>query len=209
MANRIQEITRQSPADILVADANFKALDSAIDEVESSIEEINEELVNMGGLSNVAPLMNGTAAAGIANAASRSDHVHPSDTAKLNAAEKGVANGVASLNANSKVTAEQASAQIFTITNSATPSLNMAGGIIKIDNNLSRSVPIPTNSSVAFPIGTEMEFIRWNTGAVTFLPASGVTVRSVDSNLSIANQYGVAVLKKMDTNEWLLVGDLE
>ena len=51
--------------------------------------------------------MDGTAAAGTSNNYSRADHVHPSDTSRMAANLKGVANGVAELDNNGKVPSSQ------------------------------------------------------------------------------------------------------
>lgn len=59
-----------------------------------------------------------------------------------------------------------------------------------------------------FAIGTEIEISRFGAGTVTIAGASGVTINSVDSKKTIANQYGVAVLKQVVSNVWLLAGDL-
>jgi hypothetical protein len=47
-----------------------------------------------------------------------------------------------------------------------------------------------------------------NTGSVTFIADTGVTLNSKNSNKSIAARYSGVSLFKFDTNTWLLVGDL-
>jgi hypothetical protein len=49
------------------------------------------------------PLVDGTAAAGTSTLYARQDHVHPTDTSRLAASEKGAANGVCPLGSDSKV----------------------------------------------------------------------------------------------------------
>lgn len=70
------------------------------------------------------------------------------------------------------------------------------------------TLTVPTNASRAFPIGTEILLYRAGTGAVGVAAASGVTIRSA-GGLTITAQYGVACLKKIGTNEWLLFGHVE
>lgn len=53
--------------------------------------------------STATPAMDGTASAGSAGAWARGDHVHPTDTTREAAANKGAANGYAGLDANAKV----------------------------------------------------------------------------------------------------------
>ena len=70
------------------------------------------------------------------------------------------------------------------------------------------TITIPTNAAVAFPIKTEIAIVRYGTGSVYVSP-TGVTLRSDTSKYYVKNQYGSAVLKKIATDEWLLVGSIE
>lgn len=70
------------------------------------------------------------------------------------------------------------------------------------------TVTIPTNTSVAFPVGTEIYFLQYGAGQVEFSPASGVTVRSDAGRLKIKTQYSSASLLKIGTDEWVLTGNL-
>lgn len=69
-------------------------------------------------------------------------------------------------------------------------------------------ITIPLNSNVAFPIGSELIFVRYGTGGVTFTPAVGVTLYSSGSKRTINMQYEFVTLKKMATDEWILLGSL-
>jgi len=79
-----------------------------------------------------------------------------------------------------------------------------------LDNAAAQTVIIPENSNEAFPIGAEMEFLRENaTGTVTFMINGGsVVLQSRDGLVEINAQYSAATLKKIDTDEWRLIGDL-
>jgi len=87
-------------------------------------------------------------------------------------------------------------------------SLDNIGQTLTFDSTTTWTVTIPPNSSVAFPIGSEIDFFRMNTGSVTFVPDTGVTLNSKNGNKSIAARYSGVSLFKFDTNTWLLVGDL-
>ncbi len=67
---------------------------------------------------------------------------------------------------------------------------------------------VPPNSSVAFPVGTEIIFIRYGTGALDVLAGSGVTINSPNSSLIVADQFGQVALYKIGTDEWMLGGNL-
>lgn len=79
---------------------------------------------------------------------------------------------------------------------------------IDMSSSSALTITVPPNTSVAFAVGTEIPVARLGSGTVTFVAGSGVTINSNSSYLSIANQYGVAVLRKTATNTWLLFGDL-
>jgi hypothetical protein len=87
-------------------------------------------------------------------------------------------------------------------------SLDNIGQTMTFDSTSTWTVTIPPNSTVAFPIGSEIDFFRMNTGSVTFIADTGVTLNSKNSNKSIAARYSGVSLFKFDTNTWLLVGDL-
>lgn len=86
--------------------------------------------------------------------------------------------------------------------------LDNIGQTMTFDSTGTWTVSIPANSSVAFPIGSEIDFFRLNTGSVTFSASAGVTLLSKNDNKSIAARYSGVSLFKIDTNTWLLVGDL-
>lgn len=67
---------------------------------------------------------------------------------------------------------------------------------------------VPPNSSVAFPLGTQILVDRASTGAVSVSPGSGVTIQSVAGKRSIALQYDLATLIKIGTDTWRLAGSL-
>ena len=136
----------------------------------------------------------------LAAAVSGTDYLAPST--------KGAANGLASLDGDSKLSPEQASARIVSVTANKTLALTDAGSLQKVEGSSPRTITIPTNSSAAFPTGTEIEILRYGSGAVSIAAASGVTIRCAETTHTIAKQYGGVSLKKLAANEWLLMGNL-
>lgn len=67
---------------------------------------------------------------------------------------------------------------------------------------------IPTNASVPFPIGTNILIVPWGAGQITLAPAGGVTFRNGYATLKSAGQYKAMTALKVDTDEWLIGGDL-
>lgn len=70
-------------------------------------------------------------------------------------------------------------------------------------NNLT----VPANSTVAFPIGTQITVIQTAGGQTTIVAAGGVTVNATPG-LKIAAQWGAVTLIKRGTDTWLAVGNL-
>ncbi len=77
-----------------------------------------------------------------------------------------------------------------------------------MDNAGAQTVTIPENDSEAFPIGAEMDFLREGAGSVTFAVSGAAVLQSRSGLVTINDQYSAASLKKIDTDEWRLFGDL-
>jgi C4-dicarboxylate-specific signal transduction histidine kinase len=82
------------------------------------------------------------------------------------------------------------------------------GKLITCSNASAISVTIPPNSSVAYGIGTQLNFAQLSTGQVTLVAGSGVTLNSAGAKLKLGAQYAVATCVKTDTNTWFVVGNL-
>ena len=67
---------------------------------------------------------------------------------------------------------------------------------------------VPTNASVAFPLGTSITLMQANSGDVTISGATGVQIHSFSGLTTLAGQYAGASLTKIATNEWDLIGNL-
>ena len=85
------------------------------------------------------------------------------------------------------------------------------GSVITVNSSSNLEVKVPANASVAFPIGTKIEILRWGTGDVSIIPVvgSGVTIRHKDNYTKISKQYSGAMLIKIAADEWALIGDLK
>lgn len=78
--------------------------------------------------------------------------------------------------------------------------------VVTLNNASAIALTVPTNASVAFPVGTQVNIIQLGAGQVTVGGAS-VTLRSQGSKLKLNGQYSVATLFKIGTDEWVLVGN--
>jgi hypothetical protein len=84
-----------------------------------------------------------------------------------------------------------------------------AGISLKISETSDTTIYVPENASNSFKIGQKIEILRMGTGNVSIAPLTGaVTINSKNNNRKIASRYSGAVLTKVDTNSWLLIGDL-
>jgi len=81
------------------------------------------------------------------------------------------------------------------------------GKVVTLNNGSEITLNIPTNTTAAFPVGTEIDIIQLGIGQVVVTPAGTVTVNSTPG-LKISARYGRAKLLKIATNEWVLSGDL-
>ena len=82
-----------------------------------------------------------------------------------------------------------------------------AGKLVTLNNAAAITLTIPTNASVALPLGTRIDLLQYGAGQVT-VGGAGVTIRSSGSRLKLSGQYAGATLWKKGTDEWVLIGDL-
>lgn len=82
------------------------------------------------------------------------------------------------------------------------------GKLITLNNAAAITFTVPLNSSVAFGIGTQINLMQLGAGQVTISPTGGVTIRSGGSKLKTKEQYAVATIVKIGTDEWVAVGNL-
>ena len=85
--------------------------------------------------------------------------------------------------------------------------------LVTLSNAASIAVSIPTNASVAFPIGTQLNIIQIGAGQVTVSAATPGTTTVVSTGATSASpkcraQYSAMTLIKRDTDSWYAVGDI-
>lgn len=86
-------------------------------------------------------------------------------------------------------------------------SLSDNSKLIEMGSENSLIVTIPANSSVAFPIGSQITILRTSTGSVTIQGANGVLVTSTPG-LNLRAQWSSVTLIKRATDSWVALGDL-
>jgi hypothetical protein len=72
---------------------------------------------------------------------------------------------------------------------------------VQMNNSAARTITIPLNSSVNFPVGTRIDIANINTGVLTVAAASGATVNGRALTLG---QWETATLVQRAANTWVL-----
>ena len=81
------------------------------------------------------------------------------------------------------------------------------GKLVEVSNASAITVTVPANSSVAFPVGAQVNLLQTGAGQITVAGAGGVTVNATPG-LKLREQWSSATLIKRATDTWVLVGDL-
>ena len=80
--------------------------------------------------------------------------------------------------------------------------------LIEVDSTSPVTITIPTNSAVAYPVGTTLDILGTNTGLITIAGDTGVTVNATPG-LKLRTQWSSATLFKRAENSWVVYGDLK
>ena len=90
-----------------------------------------------------------------------------------------------------------------------TAALTDVGKLINFTSGTAIVFTIPANSTVAFAVGDQINIYQAGTAQATITPAATVTVRSSGAKLKTNDQFSVATCIKIDTDEWIAVGNLK
>ena len=90
-----------------------------------------------------------------------------------------------------------------------TAALTDVGKLIYFTSNSAVVFTIPAATAVAFAVGDQINIYQGGSANATITPAATVTVRSSGAKLKTNDQYSVATCIKIDTNEWIAVGNLK
>lgn len=85
------------------------------------------------------------------------------------------------------------------------------GKLITLSNASSITLTIPPNSSVAYPVGAQLNLAQLGAGQVTFAGGSGVTIVSTGGTANapkLRAQYSTATAVQTSTDNWLVMGDI-
>jgi hypothetical protein len=144
----------------------------------------------------------------------------------------GGSSGSVTLSINTSVTADLTTAQTLTNKTLTTPTLTSPlinvgintqtgtsyttvladnGKLITQSNAGAITTTIPPFSSVAYPVGAQLNFAQYGAGQVTFAQGAGVTIVSTGATASAPKlrvQYSTATAICTSQDNWLIVGDI-
>jgi len=88
------------------------------------------------------------------------------------------------------------------------------GKFITASNSSAQTYSIPTNASVAFPVGSQVHIIQINSGQVTVQAADSGTTTVLSTGATAAApkikaQYGAISCIKTATDTWYVIGNIE
>lgn len=141
------------------------------------------------------------------------------DVGAIPAEEKGAASGVATLDENGKVVADQSSSSVIRPTDVASYTLSatdMGKLVIFTQGEASVTetvVTLPADAAFTMPVGSEIEISKWNGGlSVTIKCEDGVNIRTrlknTLSQISVDGSYGIIALKRIADTKWYATGDI-
>ena len=108
-----------------------------------------------------------------------------------------------------KITSIEAPLDINTQTGTTYgPVLSDAEKMITLDNASPITVTIPANASVAYPVGTKLNFLQLGAGAATIAITTDTLNVNADLTAVLNGQYASATAIKITSTTWTLIGNL-
>lgn len=89
-----------------------------------------------------------------------------------------------------------------------TLALSDDGKVVTMSNAASNTLTVPKNSVIAFPVGTQITIVQKGAGQTTIDPVDVDVDLRTTTTLRLRSQYSAATLIKIDTDEWLVIGDM-
>jgi hypothetical protein len=79
--------------------------------------------------------------------------------------------------------------------------------VVEMGVGSANNLTVPLNSSVAFPVGSQINILQTGSGQTTIVATGGVTINATPG-LKMRAQWSYATLIKRATDTWVLVGDI-
>jgi hypothetical protein len=141
----------------------------------------------------------------------------------------GGTSGTVTVSIDTSVTADLTTAQTLTNKSLTDPKINLAfdaqtgttyttvlndnGQVVTMNNASANTLSIPTNASVAYPIGTQINVLQIGAGQTTIQAVTSGTTTILSTGATAAApkirvRYGMATCIKASTDLWYVVGDI-
>jgi hypothetical protein len=140
----------------------------------------------------------------------------------------GGSSGTVTVSIDTSVTADLTTAQTLTNKTLTDPKINLAfdaetasytavlannGQVVTMDNASPNTFSIPTNASVAFPIGTQINVLQIGAGQTTIqaVTSGTTTIQSTGASAAapkLRARYSAATCLKAATDTWYVFGDI-
>lgn len=139
----------------------------------------------------------------------------------------GGSSGAVTLTIDTAITADLSTAQTLTNKTLTSPLINLGinaqtgtsyttvladnGKLVTLSNAAAIAVTIPPNSSVAYPVGAQINMAQLGAGQVTVSGGSGVTIVSTGATSATPKaraQYSTLTAVQTSTDNWLIMGDI-
>ena len=79
--------------------------------------------------------------------------------------------------------------------------------MVEISSASANTLTVPLNSSIPFPVGTQITILQTGAGQTTITATGGVTINATPG-LKLRAQWSSASLIKRATDTWVAIGDL-
>jgi len=89
-----------------------------------------------------------------------------------------------------------------------TLALTDAAKVLWMDNAAAITLTVPLNSAVAFPVGTQIELVQSNAGAISVTPSGATVIVSEGGKRKTFAPYAGATLLKVAVDTWWLGGNI-
>lgn len=134
------------------------------------------------------------------------------DTYYVLLSSRGASNGIATLNANSKVTPSQSRSTVLAFNSNKTLEVSDEGKLLLFNGTSDATLTVPSLTSI---VEAEIEICKYSDSNLTITAGTGVYFDMIDGSTSsgvsikIVSKNGVAVMKQIVANHWLISGDVE
>ena len=111
---------------------------------------------------------------------------------------------------NGTISLDFASSNVITNAQVASYTLVLADKdkLVEVSNASANTLTVPLNSSVAFPVGTQITILQTGAGQTTITATGGVTINATPG-LKLRAQWSSVTLIKRATDTWVALGDLQ